>query len=71
MTEDYVSLSAGPIHWNGIREMAATLGLRIEESRGWFTRHFVLRGDRESLLRAKKLIEEFEQRKEALTSAAE
>jgi hypothetical protein len=59
MSRSYVSVSAGVIHWGGIREMASRLGLHVEESRGILTRHFTLRGDEDALRVAKAHIDEF------------
>lgn len=61
----WVSVSAGPIHWRGLRQMAAQLGLSVEESRGWLQRSFVFRGDDAAVAQAADAIQDFEKRHNA------
>lgn len=57
--QSYITVEAGLALWVGVRSIAAGHGLTIEESKGWFRRSFVLRGDPASLLAAARDLSTF------------
>jgi hypothetical protein len=52
-----IVMSAGPIYWSYIRQVALICGLKVEESPGWLSRAFVLSGDKDGLVRANKIFD--------------
>lgn len=56
----YVSVTAGPMHWSGLRQMAGKLGLQLEESRGFLQRTFVFRGESDAVAEAHDALAKFE-----------
>lgn len=57
--QPHISVDAGLALWARIRSIAALHGLRIEESKGFFRRSFVLRGEVSGLLAAAEDLQSF------------